>query len=45
MADFKPIIRKIGRVVEAHDGIVLIEGLPTVMVEEAFVCENGVRGM
>lgn len=30
---------------EAHDGIVLIEGLPSVMVEEAFLCENGVYGM
>ncbi|OHA05841.1 MAG: F0F1 ATP synthase subunit alpha [Candidatus Sungbacteria bacterium RIFCSPLOWO2_01_FULL_47_10] len=42
---YTPIIKRVGRVVEAHDGIVLIEGLPSVMVEEAFECENGVLGM
>lgn len=45
MNNFQPIIKEIGTVTEAHDGIVLIEGLPSIMAEEEFVCANGVRGM
>lgn len=43
--DFEPQIERVGRVIQAGDGIAVLEGLPETRLDELLMFENGVRGL